>query len=166
MLNVLQPVWLEMGLHEVTYADLYINVHKNTSYIYKVYIIWMWSPAPNNLPPLTLCSWSSVWNDEENNYHVSLQSSSILVCFLFRGNLILPSIHCTVLPRNVMANITVSIRDNTVIEREKERSGKKTLFKMASPAVNIWQISEVKINLESHQLKGKKGTATGTIHRA
>lgn len=52
-------------------------------------------------------------------------------------------------------------------EEKRERGNKiKTLFKRACPTVNIWQISEVKIDLESRQLKRKKATVTGTIRRA
>lgn len=48
----------------------------------------------------------------------------------------------------------------------RETEGRGGAFKMAKPAVNIWQIREVKIFLESHPLKRKKAKATGTLRRA
>lgn len=96
-----------------------------------------------------------------NNYHVTLQPSNILVCFLFEGNLILPTFHWTVLPRNVMANITLN---NYINVFERERGAKKEHYLRWRTPQLIWQISEVKIYLESHQLDRKK--ATGRLDRS
>lgn len=169
MLNVLQPVWLEMGLHGVTYADLYMYIKALPlhAHIYTVYIKWTWSPTPNNLPPHALCSWSSFWNNELNNYLVTSEPYSHFCLFPFQGQLDPPphSLYCPSKKCDGQYHSRYW-RQYCYWERKIERGNKKPLFKTACPTVNIWQISEVKINLESHQLKRKKATATGTFRRA
>lgn len=151
-----------MALHSIRMYIKALPVH--TRYIYIFYECDLLITPPSH----TLCSSSFFQNNEENNYHATLQPPCILACFLLRGELNLPpSIYCAALPRNAMANIAIWVRDNTVIERDREGGGGgRGPFKMAKPAVNIWQIREVQIFLESHPLKRKKAKATGTIRRA